>query len=107
MEIIDRSKKSKIINGTLGLTILAAGLIYIFILVWHSSQLSGGVTSQTLEKGNFGPISLFELSKQPLSAGGYQATIRFFQGSVTYAVLWAAAGLFVAYWRLKNTRKHK
>lgn len=98
MAVLDRPQQHKQLTTYLVMSILIGVLLFTVLLITSATNLSQRTGVIT---GSIGPLKLFELSKIPLSGGGYSGGVRFIQqGLLAYFVIWLSLG--AAYWTVRS-----
>ena len=105
MDVLSRSEKQKIVTSTIIMSLFGAITLFATMLLVSASQLSNGTGVQA---GTIGPIQLFELFKNPVSTGGYNAGLSFSSGLKTYVLIWVGIGIVISVIRVSiHTRKNE
>lgn len=99
MDLFKRPQSFRIINTTVAQVALAGVALWTLLLLSSASKLSGNVTTATVVHG---PLGLFQLSKTPLSTGGYQATMQFYPGLPIYISVTVLIAIALIAYRLHS-----
>lgn len=98
MAVLDRPQQYKQLTTYLVMSMLMGVLLFVVLLLSSATNLRQGTGVIT---GSIGPLKLFELSKIPLSSGGFSGGVRFIQqGLLAYFAFWLSLG--AAYWTVRS-----
>jgi hypothetical protein len=99
MNPLERPNTARIVTSTAALALLAATVCYVLLLVMSAGQIASAPTPSTMT----GPLGLFELQKQALSGGGFQASIAIRPASSLFAAFWVLTAAAIVWARLRKT----